>query len=179
MPEDIKADLVISDNPQRQIINSDIELAALVLQEAKFPFVSANPTWQDPFTGSDNTPTADWTFREASTVNPVVADLLRLRSLVHCHLNISSSVFYHPGTQNTMADDASHKFHLTQEIFLSLFSKTYSPQQSPGMWHACHPPSEIVSSVISALCKQPFEVGMSHVKIWPRNMMTGCPSAQK
>ena len=82
--EDIKADLVSSDNPQGWITNYDIELAALVLQEAAFTFVSTNPTWRDPFTGSNNTPTADWTFQEASTVKTVVADLIRLLSLVNC-----------------------------------------------------------------------------------------------
>ena len=123
--EDIRADLISSDNPQGQITNSDLELAALVLQEAKFPFVSTNPTWQAPFTGSDNTPTVTWTFREAFTVNPVVSDLLRLRFLVNHHFNTTPSVFYHPGTKNTMADDVSQKFHLAPDIFLSLFFANY------------------------------------------------------
>ena len=78
------ADLVSSNNPQGRIANSDLELAALVFQDAIFPFVRTNPTWWDPFTGSNNTPTADWTFQEASTVKTVVADLIRLLSLVNC-----------------------------------------------------------------------------------------------
>ena len=78
------ADLVSSNNPQGRIANSDLELAALVFQDAIFPFVRTNPTWWDPFTGSNNSPTVAWMFREASTINPVVADLLRLRSLVKC-----------------------------------------------------------------------------------------------
>ena len=81
--EDIKADLVSSDNPQGRINNSDLELASLVIQEATFPFVSTNPTWRDPFAGSNNTPTVPWTFKESSTVNPEVSDLLRLRYLVN------------------------------------------------------------------------------------------------
>ena len=101
------ADLVSSENPQGRITNSDLELTALVLQEATFPFVGTDPTWWAPLTGSDNTPTVAWTFQEASTVNPMGADLLRLESLVNCQFNITPSVFYHPGTQNTMADDAS------------------------------------------------------------------------
>ena len=64
--EKIMADLVSSDNPQGRITNSDIELAALVLQEATFPFVRTNLTWRDPFTGSENTPTVAQTFQEAS-----------------------------------------------------------------------------------------------------------------
>ena len=42
-PEDIRADLVSFDNPRGRITNSDLELAALVLQEATFPFVSTSP----------------------------------------------------------------------------------------------------------------------------------------
>ena len=83
------ADLVSSDNPQGRIKSSDLELAALVLQEAIFTFVSTNPTWRGPFTGSNTTPTVTWAFREASAVNPVVADLLRLRSLVNHQFNIT------------------------------------------------------------------------------------------
>ena len=99
--------LVSTDNPHGRITNSYLELAALVLQEATFTFVGANPEWRAPFTGSDNTPTVNWTFREASTVNPVIADLLRLRSLVNRQFKITLSVFYHPGPQNTMDDYAS------------------------------------------------------------------------
>ena len=150
-----------------------------MLQEATFTCVSTNPTWRDPFTGGNNTPTIAWTFQEYSTVNPVVADLLCLRSLVNRQFNITPSVFYHPGTQNTISDYASRQFHLAPDIFLSLFSETYSPQKSPGVWNTCHPPSKIVSSVISALRKQPFEMGMSPVRILSRNIMTGCPSAPK
>ena len=82
------ADLVSSDNPQGWITNSGLKLAALVLQEAKFPFVVTNPIWRAPFSGNDNTPTVEWTFGEASTVNPLVADLIRLQSLVDRQFNI-------------------------------------------------------------------------------------------
>ena len=41
--EDIMLDLVSTDNTHGRITNSDLELAALVLQEEAFPFFSANP----------------------------------------------------------------------------------------------------------------------------------------
>ena len=109
----------------------------------------------------------------------MVADLLHLRSRVNRQFNITPSVFYHPGAQNTMVEDASRKFHLAPETLLSLFSTTYSPQQSPGMWHACYSPSEIFSLVIFALHKQPFERGTYPVKRLPRNIISRCPSAPK
>ena len=121
-------DLVSTNNPHRRITNSDLELAALVLQEATFPFVSSNPAWRSPFTGSNNNPTVACTFQEASTVNTVVADLLCLWSLFNRKLKITQSVFYHPGPQKTMANYASMKFHLELKIFISLFSTSYPPQ---------------------------------------------------
>ena len=171
------SDLVSTNNPHGRITNSDLKLASLVLQEVMFPFVSDTPEWRSPFSGSNNTPPFSWMFQEASTLNPVVYDLIYLRSLVNHQFKITMSFFYHPVPQNTMAVDTSRKFHLALDIFLSY--TTYFPQQSPVMWHACHPPSEIVSSVISALCKQPFKLVMSPVKILPRSIVTGCLSAPK
>ena len=83
------ADLVSTKNTRGSIINSDLELEALVIQEATFPFVSANPEWRAPFTGSDNMPTVAWKLREASTLNLVVADLIHLRYLVNCQFKIT------------------------------------------------------------------------------------------
>ena len=106
-PEDIRMDLVSFDNPKGRITNSSLELAALVLQETTFPFICTSPAWRAPFTGSDNTPTVAWSFSESSTINPVVADFLRIRSLVKRQFCITPSVFYHPSHLNTMSDDAS------------------------------------------------------------------------
>ena len=82
-------ELVSTGNPHGRITNSDLELAALVIQEDTFPFVSANPEWRAPFTGSDNMPTVAWKLREASTLNLVVADLIHLRYLVNCQFKIT------------------------------------------------------------------------------------------
>ena len=60
-----------------------------MLQEVVFTFVSANPEWKDPFTGSENTPTIAWMFQEAYTINTVVSDLLRLRYLVNRQFKIT------------------------------------------------------------------------------------------
>ena len=63
-----------------------------------------------------------------------------------------------------MAYDAPRKFELYLTDFLSTFSSTYSPLQSPGSWHTFHPTSEIVSLVISALRKHAFEADKLPVK---------------
>ena len=103
----------------------------------------------------------------------MVADLLRIWDLVNRQFCITPSVFYHPGHLNTMADDASRNFELDLTDFLSTFSSTYSPLQSPGSWHTFHPPSEIVSLVISALRKHAFEADKLPVKKLPASTETG------
>ena len=166
-PDDIQTDLVSFDNLQGRITNSDLELAALVLQESTLPFICPSPAWRAPFTGSDNTPTVAWSFQESLTINLVVAYLFRIWALVNRQFCINPSVFYHPGHLNTMADDASRKFELDLTDFLSTFSSTYSPLQSPGSWHIFHPPSEITSFVISALRKHALEADTSPVTRLP------------
>ena len=99
-------DLVSFSNPHVRITNSDLELVALVLHEAVFPSLLAHPIWRAQATGSYNTSTVSWTFKEAATINSVIADLLRIRSSTNRQASIISSVFYHPGHLNTMADDA-------------------------------------------------------------------------
>ena len=175
-PSDITADLVSWENPQGRITNSDLELAALVLHEACFPSVCVSPHWHAPATGSDNTPTVSWAFKESSTINPVVAELLRIRSEQNRLSKITPSVFYHPGSENTMADDASRRFDLTNEAFLPFFTSRYSPQ-SAGSWTVCHPPTEIVSSVISALRKLPSGGGTFPTNGQRLSMPTGSRSA--
>ena len=132
-PADICADIVRWDNPHGRITNSDLELAALVLHKAFFPSVCLAPSWHAPATGSDNTPTVSWAFREAYTVKHVVDDLLRLRSAHNWNARITPSVFYHPGPKNTMADNTSRRFDLNNQAFLSFFYSSYSPQSS-GSW---------------------------------------------
>ena len=66
-PADIIAALVSFTNPNSSITNSDLELAALVLQEATFPLLCDDSQWRAPATGSDNTPTVSWSFKEPST----------------------------------------------------------------------------------------------------------------
>ena len=105
--EDIVADLVTWEKPTGGITNYDLELAALLLQESCFPLAFSRHACHPPSTVSDNTPTVSWCFREASTVKPVMADLLRVRAEMNSRDLVTPSVFYHPGTLNTMVDDAS------------------------------------------------------------------------
>ena len=140
-PEDIVADLVTWKTPTGGITNSDLELVVLMLQESCFPLACSRHAWPAPSTVSDNTPTVSWRFREASTVNPVVADLLRVRAEINSRAMLTPSFFYHPGPLNTMADDSSRRFDFTDNNFLSFFWSKYRPSQSAGSWTLCHPPT--------------------------------------
>ena len=75
-PVDISWQLVSFANPVVTITDSDLELAALVLYEAVFSSISASPEWRKPTSEINRTPTVVWTFRKASTINPVLAVLL-------------------------------------------------------------------------------------------------------
>ena len=55
-----------------------------------------------------------------------------------------------------MADDASLWFDLSPHHFPAFFHSAYHPH-SPVLWHLYHPPIEVLSSVISALCRHPYK----------------------
>ena len=80
-PSYIIADLVLESNPGGMLTNSNLEIATLVLHEdtqlAAFP----EATMAAPHSGLDNTSEISWRTHEMSTINPVVADLLRIRAL--------------------------------------------------------------------------------------------------
>ena len=131
-PEEIIENLVSWDNPRGRVTNSRLKLVALVQQKATFSFIGQHSACGAPSTGSDNTSTAVWTFKETSTMNPTVADLLRIHSLVSRQFKIAPPVFYHTGPQNTMVNDALRRFDLSADPFLSFFTSTYLPLQYPS-----------------------------------------------
>ena len=75
-PPDIVTSLISLTNPQGTNTNSDLELAALILQEATLLKAVPKANMAAPRSGSDNTPTVSWSMHEASMINLVVADLL-------------------------------------------------------------------------------------------------------
>ena len=92
-PVDIIADLVTSTHREGTITNSNLELAALVVHEATLLAAVPKARLAAPRSGSDNTPTVSWRTKEASTINPVVADLIRLCALHLRQFFINPSVF--------------------------------------------------------------------------------------
>ena len=78
---DIIAALILVKNPGGALTNSDLKLSDLVLHVDTLLDVCPDANMATPRSGLDNTPTVSWSTREAYTINPVVADLLRIRTL--------------------------------------------------------------------------------------------------
>ena len=71
-------------------------------------------------------------------INPVVADLLRICALHSRKFFINPFVFYHPGQEKCMADNASRLFYLSDTDFLThMFA--VNPQLH-GSWQISLPP---------------------------------------
>jgi hypothetical protein len=78
------------------------------------------------------------------------AYLLQLQALhQHFHHYIPTHS-YLPGPLNSMADDASHLWHLSDPELLTHFNSTYPQHHS---WQLCHPTLQMISTVISMLCR--------------------------
>ena len=67
--------------PHVTITYSDLELAALVLQDDTLLEASLKVCMATQRSGSYNAPTVLWSMRKASAINPVVADILRIHAL--------------------------------------------------------------------------------------------------
>ena len=152
-PADIITDLVSSTNREGEITNSDLELAALVLHEATLLTAVHEARLAAPRSRSNNTCTFSWSTKEASTINPVVADLFCLCALHSRKFFFNPPVFYHPGIKNRMADDTSHLFEISDTSLLAHMSSVYP--QSKISWMISLPPPDMLSCVITTLHRRP------------------------
>jgi hypothetical protein len=146
---DVSKDLVTFENPTGAITNSDLELAASVVQHdvAAHAFDVRERTIAS---GSDNTPTVAWQRKGSTTTTSAPAYLLRVQALHQRFHRYYSSAFFVPGTLNAMADDCSRLWTLSDEQLLSHFDLTY-PQTAS--WRLATPRPAMLSSVTSALHK--------------------------
>ena len=74
-----------------------------------------------------------WAFDKASNINPVVTDLLSIKSAHNSLHKLSLFVFYNLRPLNNMADHNSCRFYFITHPFIELFCFKYSPQ-SPNSW---------------------------------------------
>ena len=155
---EIFAALILDKNPGRILTNSNLELAALVLHEASLLHVCPDANIAVPRSGPDNIPTVSWSTQEAYTFNPFVTYLLRIRAL-HSRKTFSQPFsFYHPCQENCTTDDASRLFDISDTPFLAYMSVTYPQPQI--LRQLCPPPQQLISFVVSTLCRKLFERGL-------------------
>ena len=88
-PPDIIVILISDRNPRGELTKSDLEIDTLVLHEANLLDVCPEANMAAPRSGSDNILTVSWSTGGASTIYPVVAELLRIRTL-HLQKQIST-----------------------------------------------------------------------------------------
>ena len=149
-PPDVVKDLVTYDNPRGHTTNSDLELAATVVQHDVICH-HYDVRERTTHTGTDNTPALGWQRRGSVSTNATPAYLLRLQALHQRFHRYISTHSYLPGVLNSMADDASRLWHLSDDDIISHFNRQY-PQ--PRSWKLYHPTSQMLSAVTSALRRQ-------------------------
>lgn len=146
-PPDVQRKLVSADNPHGTITNSDLELAATIIQHDAM-CNTYDVREHTIHTSTDNQATQAWQRHGSATTNAVPAFLLRLQAIhqrFHRYVPMHS---YLPGKLNAMADDASRLWNLSDNELLTHFNVTYPQHRS---WHLYHPRPEMLSAVICAL----------------------------
>jgi hypothetical protein len=133
------------ENPSRQVTNSDLKLAAAVLQND----IAAHQHGAQEHTissGSNNTPAVAWQAKGSTTAASAPAHLLRLQTLHQRFHRYFHSAFYVPGAVNIMADEASRLFQLSDASLLTHLN-TVHPQMNS--WRLVHPRIEMLSSFVA------------------------------
>jgi hypothetical protein len=128
-PSDVVNDLITFENPQGRTTNSDLEMAATLVQHDVIAG-NYNVRERTVHTATDNTPTLFWHQWGSISTNMTPAYLLRLQALhQHFHRYVPMHS-YLPGPLNRMGDDASRHWDLSDTELLTHFDLSY-PQPMP------------------------------------------------
>jgi hypothetical protein len=146
-PSTVQQNLVSTTHPKGTVTNSDLELAATIVQHDAVCH-TYDVREQTIHTATDNQAAQAWQQKGSTTTNAVPAFLLRLQAIhqrFHRYIPLHS---YLPGKLNAMADDASRLWQLNNDELLTHFNSTYPQHRS---WQLHHPRPEMTSAVICAL----------------------------
>jgi hypothetical protein len=148
-PPSVQRNLVSMTNPHGSVTNSDLELAATVIQHDA---ICHNYDVREltVHTSTDNRATQAWQRKGSTTTNAVPAFLLRLQAIHQRFYRYIPLHSYLPGKLNAMADDASRLWQLSDDDFLTHFNATYPQDRS---WQLYQPRPAICSAVTCALHK--------------------------
>jgi hypothetical protein len=152
-PTTVQRNLVSTDNPKGSVTNSDLELAATIIQH---DVICHNYDVRERtiHTGTDNQATQAWQQRGSTTTNAVPAFLLRLQAIHQRFHRYLPQHSYLPGKLNAMADDASRLWNMNDDEFLTHFNVTYPQHRS---WQLYQPRPKIHSAVTYALHRKRSE----------------------
>ena len=153
LPTQVQNNLVSTTKSGGAITNSDLELAGSIAHDDIL--ASAVPISRLTLSSfSDNTPTVVWRNKGSTTTSVPAAYLLQLASLHQRHHRYRSELNYIPGPRNTMADDCSRLWKLTDFDFISYSNITYPQKKS---WKLLHLRPAMASALISSLLKKRAE----------------------
>ena len=178
-PADIEARLVSDANPKGDITNSDLEMAAHLLQWLVLEQVAPEPLKHAHIgISSDNTPTVAWANRLHSSKSIIAGHLLRALAIrQHVHQSSPLLTISIAGILNILADVASRSFreqpftnnpHIP---FLQHFQSLF-PLPQGASWKECHLEEKLCSRVISCLRGNPLAMA-SWIKIPRTGKNTG------
>ena len=148
-PLSIQAQVVPSDNLTGKITNSDLELAGTIAHDDVL--ASTVPVCHlTTCTFSDNTPAIVWQTKGSTTTSGPAAYLFQVSAL-HCqHFWYKTELHHIPSDHNSMADNCSQLWHLTDDQLLTYFNSTYPQLRSWKM--LCLWP-KMSSALISSLLR--------------------------
>ena len=127
-PQRVRTALVTYENPTSALSISDLELTALLAHKdvlAQHQPVAERTLWM----ATDNRAALSWSTKGSATATSARAYLLRLNSLHQRQHRYVATHNHIAGKANTMADDASRLWHLSDTAFLTHFNRVY-PQVS-------------------------------------------------
>jgi hypothetical protein len=149
-PKEIVKNLVSQQNLLGQVTNSDLELAAGAVQN-NIDAHNFDIHKRTISSGSNNTPTNAWQTKGSTTTTSSPAYLLRMQAIHQLFHRYQTTSFFVPGKLNSMANDCSRLWHLSDSQLLAHFNSVYPQTVS---WCIAVPRQEILSSVTSAMRKK-------------------------
>jgi hypothetical protein len=156
---DIQQALISDQNPTGSITNSDLELAAQIAhQDILLHYFECREKTISTFT--DNVSTRAWHRKGSTTTLGPAAYLLRVLSLHQRFYRYRASIDFVPGKRNSMADDASCLWTLSDPALLAHFNSRY-PQEKPWQLLTLRP--AMLSTLITSLhCKRSKPASFLH-----------------
>ena len=168
-PAYIQSRWVTDFNPRGDITNSDAELCG-VLGGNDVCAQSLDVQHRNITTCCDNTPSVEWSLKGSVSRESPVAYLLRLLALHRRFYPFISTVTHIPGDTNSMADDASRLWNLSDTELLAHFNSKY-PQARSWKLAALRP--QIHSTLISSLYKKRSTKGLFLLEPEHTNVASG------